>query len=46
MRAAEAAIRRGGLEQAARATAERYGVDAMAAQLLSLYDMLARKPAG
>jgi len=45
MRAAEAAIRRGGLEQAARATAERYSVDAMAAQLLSLYDMLAKKAA-
>ena len=45
MRAAETAIRRGGIDAAARATAERFSVDAMAAQLLSLYDLLSKRPA-
>ena len=42
MRAAEAALRRGGVEAAARATAERFSVDAMAARLLTLYQSLAK----
>ncbi len=45
MRDAEAAIRRGGVNAAARATAERFSVDAMAAQLQRLYDTLARSAA-
>lgn len=45
MRAAETAIRRGGIDATARATAERFSVDAMAAQLLSLYDLLSKRPA-
>ena len=42
MRAAEAVMRRGGVEAAARATAERYSVDAMATQFLTLYQALTK----
>jgi UDP-glucose:(heptosyl)LPS alpha-1,3-glucosyltransferase len=45
MRDAEAAIRRGDMNAAARATAERFSVDAMAAQLQRLYDTLATSAA-
>jgi len=45
MHEADAAIRRGELPTAARATAERYGMDAMAGNLAALYDRLAREAA-
>jgi UDP-glucose:(heptosyl)LPS alpha-1,3-glucosyltransferase len=40
MREADAAVRAGGMGKAARATAERYGIDAMAGQLVRLYESL------
>jgi len=40
MREADAAIRPGTVAQAARATAERFGMDAMAGQLVELYGKL------
>ncbi len=42
---AERAVRAGELPQAARATAERYGMDAMAGKLTALYERLAREAA-
>jgi UDP-glucose:(heptosyl)LPS alpha-1,3-glucosyltransferase len=45
MREADQAIRRGGLPQAARATAERYGLDSMAGRLAELYAGLKREAA-
>jgi UDP-glucose:(heptosyl)LPS alpha-1,3-glucosyltransferase len=45
MREADEAIRRGGLPQAARATAERYGLDSMAGRLAELYAGLKREAA-
>src|SRR3954470_17983403 len=45
MHEAHAAVRSGELPQAARATAERYGMDAMASNLAALYERLAREAA-
>ena len=45
MREADQAIRRGGLPQAARATAERYGLESMAGRLAELYAGLKREAA-
>ena len=45
MRDADEAVRRGGLTQAARATAERYGMDHMAGRLAELYAGLKREAA-
>jgi hypothetical protein len=45
MHEADAAIRRGELAAAARASAERYGMDAMAGNLAALYERLAREAA-
>ncbi|HZD20329.1 MAG TPA: glycosyltransferase family 4 protein [Burkholderiales bacterium] len=45
MHEAEGAMRSGELAQAARATAERYGIDAMAGNLAALYERLAREAA-
>jgi len=42
MQTADQAVRRGGAAMAARATAERYGIDAMAGQLSDLYRSLAK----
>jgi len=45
LHAADGAVRTGELARAARATAERYGMDAMAGQLTALYERLAREAA-
>ena len=45
MRDADDAIRVGAVRQAARATAERYGMDAMAGRLTALYERLLREAA-
>lgn len=45
MREADEAIRRGGLQQAARATAERYGLESMAGRLAELYAGLKQEAA-
>jgi UDP-glucose:(heptosyl)LPS alpha-1,3-glucosyltransferase len=45
MQEADRAVRTGDMPQAARATAERYGMDAMAGKLATLYERLAREAA-
>ena len=45
MHAADHAMRAGQMPQAARASAERYGMDAMAGRLAALYERLAREAA-
>jgi hypothetical protein len=41
MHQADRVLRGGEIQRAARATAERFGIDAMAQQLVALYDQLA-----